>query len=222
MMPKSIYVLVIGMLMLASCTTEPESLPTLASDATSGQTATEQAPPQTSQTTSTDDRPDLTLTQTIESETGITYQLPAGWVVDDNASVSNFASDADAQLDALNLGSPESRRWMVLGSISIASPDQIMGLSEATSFEEAAARLHEYYNTADFSLNAPGLYLPGNDKSASVAVGLNPDMPGWATAVYYMETDTDDYIVLFFESPANIMMQITSMRDAIIAGAYQR
>ncbi len=190
----------------------------------------DEAPPATSPTESNrqsdgqvaDAPSDLTLGQTIESETGVTYQLPSSWVVDDNASVSNFASDQDAQLDALNLGSPESRRWMVLGSVGLARPGEIMGLAEATSFEEAAARLHEYYNTADFSMQSPGTWEPFPGQFASTALGVNPDRPGWATQVYYIDTDTENYIVIFFETPANIIMQISNLRDEIALSATLR
>lgn len=212
-MLKHICTLVTGLLILTACGAEAPTVPP---------TATPAQPTEPANQSSANGERDLTLRQTIESETGVTYQLPADWVVDDNASVSNFASDADAVLDSLNLGAPESRRWMVLGSVSVARPDQIMGLAEASSFEEAAARLHDYYSTADFSLLTPGTWEPGNGRTASVAVGLNPDRPGWATAVYYVDTDTDAYIVVFFESPADVIMQVASMRDEVAAGAVLR
>lgn len=211
-MLKLISVLVLCLLVVTACgadETIPAPSPT-------------DPPAEQSSSAASNGEPDLTLRQTIESETGVTYQLPAGWVVDDNQSISNFASDENAVMDSLNIGSPESTRWMVLGSVWVARPSEIMGLAEAASFEEAAARLHDYYGTADLSLQPPGTWEPFPGRLASVALGLNPDRPGWATSVYYMQTDTENFIVVYFDSPASIIMQIGDMRDEVAISATLR
>jgi len=169
-----------------------------------------------------DTLPSLELAQTIESETGYNYQLPEGWFVNDNDSISNFASDEDAVLDYLSMDAEENSRWIILGSVSDVSAEDVSGIAEAESFEAAAALMHEYYYTADADVQPPTIVQLANGKSASVSVKNNPDMAGKAYATYFVDMGEGRYAKVSFESRADIMAQEVAFRDAVAASVTAR
>ncbi len=172
---------------------------------------------------STDGAPaSLALAQTIESETGYSYQLPDGWFVNDNDRISNFASDEDAVLDYLSTDAEKNNRWIIIGSVSDVSADDVSGIAEAASFEAAAALMHEYYYTADADVQPPTIVQLANGKSASASVKNNPDMPGKAYATYFVDMGEGRYAKVSFESRADIMAQEVTFRDAVAASVTLR
>lgn len=184
---------------------------------------TEAAAAESASTDSTDGAPaSLALAQTIESETGYSYQLPDGWFVNDNDSISNFASDEDAVLDYMSMDVTENNRWIIIGSVNDVSADDVSGIAEAESFEAAAALMHEYYYTADADLQPPTIVELANGKSASVSVKNNPDMPGKAYATYFIDMGEGRYAKVSFESRADIMAQEVAFRDAVAASVTTR
>jgi hypothetical protein len=83
------------------------------------------------------------LTQSITSETGVRYQLPEGWVVDDNSSISNFASDKDAVLDFLEQ-QKRNARWFIIGNFGTTDTTEVADLAGITTLSNALPVLDSY------------------------------------------------------------------------------
>ena len=229
-MSKRILFVILVMFVVAACSPQASNdvLPTVATldDAAS---STETAPVDQPTVESADNTQesntvagDLTLTDSIESETGVTYQLPADWSVNDNDSVSNFASDEDAVLDYLSTDPERNDRWIIMGSVGTTTPDEVSDLESAASFEEAAALLHAYYFTDTADIQPPTIVTLENGNQASVAVKHNENMPGKTSAVYFVDTGSGTYINVFFEAREDIMMDNASLREAIVNSAFVR
>lgn len=211
---KVFVVLMLMSLFVSACggspTPAPTDAPATAESASTDSSGTDGAPAS------------LALAQTIESETGYSYQLPDGWFVNDNDSISNFSSDEDAVLDYMSTDVTENNRWIIIGSVSDVSADDVSGITEAESFEAAAALMHAYYYTADADVQPPTLVQLANGKNASVSVKNNPDMAGKAYATYFVEMGEGRYAKVSFESRADIMAQEAAFRDAVAASVTLR
>lgn len=221
MFKKTAVLSLVVVLLTAACGAAPQeqTLPTLA--ASVGETPTPEGAIE-ARATASGDVADLTLGQVVESETGVTYQLPATWFINDNDSVSNFASDEDAVLDYMDMDAELNSRWIVLGSVGTSTPDEVTGLDTAASFEEAAALLHAYYYTADADIQPPMTVTLSNGTVASMSLGNNPNMEGKAVAVYFVDAGNGTFINIFFEARLDVMEEIATLRDAVVSSVVLR
>lgn len=150
------------------------------------------------------------LTQSITSATGVRYQLPEGWVVDDNESVSNFASDEDAVLDFLNQAD-RNARWLVIGSFGIHTPDDIGGLEGITTLADAIPVLDNYSTLAYNPVVGPETITLANGTQAYFVINADDDI--WNVRYHMMGAD-GVVINLYFSGSES---SITAVRDLLTA-----
>ncbi len=184
--------------------------------------ATEASPENAEAAGDTEMPGNLELVDTIESENGVTYKLPAGWYVNDNDRVSNFGSDEDAVLDYSSMDEEVNSRWIFLGGVSISTAEKVNTLEAGMSFEEATAALNKYYYTADSDLQPPHMVTLDNGKSASVSMRTNEEMSGKASATYFIEVGDGTYIKMSFQAREDILTENAELIDAIVNSAFVR
>lgn len=195
-----VLVLCFAGLMLTACgggDTQPTNQPS-ATQSTSSEQPANTAPSTTE------------LTQSITSATGVNYQLPEGWVVNDNESVSNFASDEDAVLD---FGNSEKRngRWLVIGSFGIDTPDDISGLAGITTLADAIPVLDNYSTLAYNPVVGPETITLANGTQAYFVINADGDI--WNVR-YHMMGAEGVVINLYLSGSES---SITAVRDLLTA-----
>lgn len=157
----------------------------------------------------------FTLTQTINSATGVTYMLPEGWDIQDNESVSNFASDEDAVLDFMNAEKRDTR-WLLIGSFGVASireTDQLAGL---TNIADAAPILSAYYYTEDNPVVAPSIITLADGRQAYFVINNND---GIFNVSYFLTGAEGVFITVFFSGSEASINASRDLMNAIVTSA---
>jgi hypothetical protein len=153
--------------------------------------------------------PSTALTETVTTRFGITYQLPTGWVVDNNVFNSRFSSDADADVDIM--GMEVNERWMLIGGVRVFSASDTNDMNGVTSLEQAIPVLEE--NSA-ITVNTPieqeTITLP-NGQPAYVVIGDSGD---WFNAYYITFAGEGEAIIVDFTGG---MLGIDGSRDLMTA-----
>jgi hypothetical protein len=154
--------------------------------------------------------PSTELAQTIVSETCVTYQLPTGWVVDDNDSVSNFGSDEDAVLDFID-GEKRNTRWLLIGSFGIFDETEVDTMAGITSLEQALPIMDNYSQLAYNPVVGPETITLPNGNLAYFVINQDGDI---LNVRYHMFGAEGVVINLYFSGSE---ASINASRDLMVA-----
>jgi hypothetical protein len=155
------------------------------------------------------------LAQSITSATGVNYQLPAGWVVDDNESVSNFASDEDAVLDFL--GQQErNARWLIIGSFGTTDTNELDGLVGVSTLADAIPVLDNYSTLAYNPVVGPETITLANGAEAYFVINTDDDI--WNVRYHILGAE-GVIINLYFSGSESSINAVRDLMTAIANSA---
>ncbi|GEM_PF-1703546 len=161
--------------------------------------------------------PSTELTQTIISETGVTYQLPVEWTVQDNQSVSNFSSYENAILDFSN-SEKRNTRWLLIGSFGVFDENERDDMAGVTSLEQALPIMDNYSQLAYNPVVGPETITLPNGNAAYYVI--NQDEAIWNVRYHMLGAEGTVINLYFSGSEASINASLDLMLAIANSASY--